>query len=54
MKVSELLDFVNSLVPLEYAFEDDSVGITIGSEQSEVKGIVVGHELDKSLLRACV
>ena len=53
MKVSELLDFVNSLVPLEYAFEDDSVGITIGSEQSEVKGIVVGHELDKSLLEYC-
>ena len=53
MNVSELLNIVNSLVPLEYAFEDDYVGITIGSEQSEVNGIVVGHELEKSLLKYC-
>ena len=53
MNVSELLNVVNSLVPIEYAFEDDYVGITIGSEHSEVNGIVVGHELDKSLLKYC-
>jgi len=53
VNVSELLNIVNSLVPLEYAFEDDFVGITIGSEQDEVKGIVIGHELDKSLLEYC-
>ena len=53
MNVSELFNIVNSLVPLEYAFEDDYVGITIGSEQDEVKGIVIGHELDKSLLEYC-
>ena len=53
MNVSELLNIVNSLVPLEYAFEDDFVGITLGSEQDEVKGIVIGHELDKSLLKYC-
>ena len=51
MKVSELLDFVNSLVPLEYAFEDDSVGITIGSEQSEVKGIVFSFSLERTSSR---
>ncbi len=53
MNVSELLDVVNNLVPLKYAFVDDYVGITIGSKQSEVNGIVVGHELDKSLLKYC-
>ena len=53
MNVSELLNIVNALVPIEYAFEDDYVGITIGYEQSEVKGIVVGHELEKSLLKYC-
>ena len=53
MNISELLNVVNSLVPLKYAFEDDYVGITIGSEQDEVKGIVIGHELDKSLLEYC-
>ena len=53
MNISELLNVVNSLVPLKYAFEDDYVGITIGSEQNEVKGIVIGHELDKSLLEYC-
>jgi len=53
VNVSELLNIVNALVPIEYAFEDDYVGITIGSEQSEVNGIVVGHELEKSLLKYC-
>ena len=53
MNVSELLNIVNALVPIEYAFEDDYVGITIGSEQSEVNGIVVVHELEKSLLKYC-
>ena len=53
MNISELLNVVNNLVPLKYAFEDDYVGITIGSEQDEVKGIVIGHELDKSLLEYC-
>ena len=53
MNVSELLNVVNSLVPLKFAFEDDYVGITIGSERSQVNGIVVGHELDKSLLKYC-
>ena len=53
MNVSELLNIVNALVPIEYAFEDDYVGITIGSEQSEVNGIVVGHELETSLLKYC-
>ena len=53
MNVSELFNVVNSLVPFEYAFEDDYVGIIIGSENSEVNGIVVGHELDKSLLKYC-
>ena len=53
MNVSELLNIVNALVPIEYAFEDDYVGITIGSEHSEVNGIVVGHELEKSLLKYC-
>jgi len=53
VNISELLNVVNSLVPLKYAFEDDYVGITIGSEQDEVKGIVIGHELDKSLLEYC-
>ena len=53
MNISELLNVVNSLVPLKYAFEDDYVGITIGSEQDEVKGVVIGHELDKSLLEYC-
>ena len=54
MKVSELLNLVDSLVPLEYAFEEDFVGITIGSEESEVNGIVIGHELDRSLLKFCI
>ena len=53
MKLFELLDNVNKIVPLKYAFEDDSVGITIGENQSNVNNIVIGHELDDYLLEYC-
>ena len=54
MKVSKLLKVVDSIVPLENAFEDDLVGITIGSEESEVNGILVAHELDRLVLKHCL
>ena len=38
MNVGKLLETVNSLVPLEYAFNDDFVGLTVGSEDSKVSG----------------
>ena len=53
MKLFELLDNVNKIVPLKYAFEDDSVGITIGENESNVNNIVIGHELDEYLLEYC-
>ena len=53
MKLFELLDNVNKIVPLKYAFEDDSVGITIGDRESNVNNIVIGHELDDYLLEYC-
>ena len=54
MKVSELLKIVDGIVPLENAFEDDLVGITIGSEENEVDGLIGAHELDKQLLDYCL
>ena len=53
MKLFELLDNVNKIVPLKYAFEDDFVGITIGENESNVNNIVIGHELDDYLLEYC-
>ena len=53
MKLFELLDNVNKIVPLKYAFEDDFVGITIGDNESNVNNIVIGHELDDYLLEYC-
>ena len=53
MKLFELLDNVNNIVPLKYSFEDDSVGITIGENESNVNNIVIGHELDDYLLEYC-
>ena len=54
MKVSKLLKIVDSIVPLKNAFEDDLVGITIGSEENDVNGIIIAHELDKQLLDHCL
>ena len=50
MNVGKLLETVNSLVPLNNAFEDDFVGLTVGSEDSEVNGVAVAHELENSIL----
>ena len=54
MKVSKLLKIVDSIVPLKNAFEDDLVGLTIGSEENDVNGIIIAHELDKQLLDHCL
>ena len=51
MNVSKLLETVNSLVPLDCAFEDDFVGITVGSENSKVNGLAVAHELENNILK---
>ena len=45
-----LLETVDSLVPLNYAFDDDFVGLTVGSEDSKVNGVAVAHELENSIL----
>ena len=50
MNVGKLLETVDSLAPLNCAFEDDFVGITIGSEDSEVNGLAVAHEIEHSIL----
>ena len=50
MNVGKLLETVDSLAPLNSAFEDDFVGITIGSEDSEVNGLAVAHEIEHSIL----
>ena len=51
MNVSKLLETVNSLYPLDCAFEDDFVGITIGSENSKINGLAVAHELENNILK---
>ncbi len=39
MNVGKLLETVNALAPLDYAFDDDFVGITVGSQNSKVSGL---------------
>ena len=53
MNVSTLLEHINKLTPLDHAFDDDSVGLVIGDETSKVKNLIVGHELEESLLDHC-
>ena len=50
MNVGKLLETVNALAPLDYAFDDDFVGITVGSQNSKVSGLAVAHELEDSVL----
>ena len=53
MKVFDLLDVVNKICPFEDAFDDDKVGLLIGSGANDVSGIVVSHDLEKSTLDYC-
>ena len=53
MKVFDLLDVVNKICPLKDAFDDDKVGLLIGSGTNDVSGIVVSHDLEKSTLDYC-
>ena len=36
MKISELIKVINATTPLELAFDDDKVGLLIGSKENEV------------------
>jgi len=53
VKVFDLLDVVNKICPLKDAFDDDKVGLLIGSGTNDVSGIVVSHDLEKSTLDYC-
>ena len=53
MKVFDLLEVVDKICPFEDAFDDDKVGLLIGSGTNDVSGIVVSHDLEKSTLDYC-
>ena len=53
MNINELLDKVQKIVPLNNAFEDDNVGLIIGSGEEEVRNIIVAHDLTLELLDHC-
>ena len=54
MKVFELLDLVNEICPFEDAFNDDKVGLLIGSGSKTISKVVVAHDLEKSTLKYCI
>ena len=41
MNVAELVKVINEITPLNFAFDDDKVGLLIGSEDNDVSGILV-------------
>ena len=53
MNINELLEKIQEIVPLNNAFEDDNVGLIIGSGDQEVKNIIVAHDLTLELLEHC-
>ena len=50
MKISELIKVINAITPFELAFDDDKVGLLIGSEDNEISEILVAHDLENSVL----
>ena len=54
MKVSVLVDTLNSFIPFKQAFEDDKVGLLIGSDLQDISGVIVAHDLEGSVLNYCI
>ena len=54
MKVSELVKVINEITPLNFAFDDDKVGLLIGSDSQDVSGILIAHDLEDSVLEQLV
>ena len=50
MNVAELVKVINEITPLNFAFDDDKVGLLIGSEENDVSGILVAHDLENAVL----
>ena len=50
MNVAELVKVINEITPLNFAFDDDKVGLLIGSEENNVSGILVAHDLENAVL----
>jgi len=50
VKISELIKVINETTPFELAFDDDKVGLLIGSEDNEISEILVAHDLENSVL----
>ena len=50
MNVAELINTVNNITPFRLAFEDDKVGLLIGSMENDVSGILVVHDIEQSVL----
>ncbi len=50
MNVAELIKTVNEITPFELAFEDDKVGLLIGTEENDVSGVLIAHDLENSIL----
>ena len=50
MNVAELVKVINEITPLNFAFDDDKVGLLIWSEENDVSGILVAHDLENAVL----
>tara|TARA_Y100000741_G_scaffold1014_1_gene900 strand:- start:897 stop:1667 length:771 start_codon:yes stop_codon:yes gene_type:complete len=54
VNVAELINTVNNITPFRLAFEDDKVGLVIGSMENDVSGILVVHDIEQSVLEHVV
>jgi len=58
MKIKEILSILEEMAPLAYAEDFDNVGLLIGNEDDEAKGILVCHDalenvIDEAIVKKC-
>ena len=58
MKIKEILSILGEMAPLAYAEDFDNVGLLVGSQENEAKGILVCHDalesvIDEAIAKKC-
>ena len=58
MKLQEIISVLEELAPLAYAEDFDNVGLLVGNNNAEIKGILVCHDalenvIDEAIAKSC-
>lgn len=54
MKIKEILSFLEEIAPLSYAEDFDNVGLLVGNQETELRGVLVCHDALESVIEEAI